>query len=718
MSDDSGNGTRRSPGTLFRPRVDTLKASHPPGSRWAAEGLPFPLGATWVEEVQAFNFALYSKHAHTVELLLYASDDLVNPVLIHAFDHLRNKSGRVWHCRIPREAMKCAAYYAYRIDGPPPAGRFEWHAFDRDKVLLDPYARSVFFPPSFDRLAAARPGSNAGKAPLGVLAFEREAACQPAGKRVRHEATTVIYELHVGGFTRDPSSGVGREARGTYAGVIEKIPYLKELGVTVVELMPVFQFDASDGDYWGYSPLNFFAPHNGYLVHRAAESQHAECREMVDALHAAGIEVVLDVVYNHTGEGDHTGPTYSFKGIDNSTYYMISDRPERPYENFSGTGNTLNCANRAVRKMIMDSVRHWAHDMGVDGFRFDLASVFTRNADGSINLADAPLLSDAASDPGLAGLRLIAEPWDAAGAYLLGRAFPGVTACQWNGQFRDDIRRFVRGDPGMVGALMRRLYGSDDLFPDDRMHAYRPHQSVNYIASHDGFTLYDLVAYNAKRNWANGHGNTDGPHENYSWNCGWEGDEGVLLEVASLRRRQAKNFCCLLLLANGTPMFRAGDEFLQTQRGNNNPYNQDNETAWLDWRRLEANADVFRFFRLMIAFRKEHPSLARNRFWREDVRWYGVGREPDLSWQSHSLAFALHGASEQDRDLYVMINAYWEDLDFDVQEGEPREWCRVVDTGRESPSDFLEGGEALRLESQRYRVAARSVVVLTREPAA
>jgi isoamylase len=500
--------------------------------------------------------------------------------------------------------------------------------------------------------------------------------------------------------------------------VIEKIPYLKELGVTVVELMPVFQFDPSDGNYWGYAPLNFFAPHNGYLVRRAAESQHDEFREMVDALHAAHMEVVLDAVYNHTGEGDHTGPTYSYKGIDNSTYYLISERPEQPYANFSGTGNTLNCANAAVRKMIMDSVRHWAQDMGVDGLRFDLASIFTRNADGSINLAEAPLLSDMASDPGLAGLRLIAEPWDAAGAYQLGRAFPGVMACQWNGRFRDDVRRFVRGDPGMVPLLMRRLYGSDDLFPDDRMHAYRLHQSVNYIASHDGFTLYDLVAYNVKRNRANGHGNTDGADENFSWNCGWEGDDDAPAQVARLRRQQLKNFCCLLLLANGTPMFRAGDEFMQTQAGNNNPYNQDNETAWLDWRRLHANADVFRFFRLMIAFRKAHPSLARSRFWREDVRWYGVGPEPDLSYGSRSLAFALHGASQQDDDLYVMINAYSEDLDFQVQEGTTAEWRRVVDTSLESPLDFLEAGGESPLQSLHYRVAARAVAVLLRERSA
>jgi isoamylase len=687
-----------------------------PEMRWAQiEGMPYPLGATWIEEERAFNFALYSKHAHSVDLLLYSADDFTTPVVVRSFDTLLNKSGRVWHCRIALEAMKGASYYAYRVTGPPPASRFDWHDFDGDKVLLDPYARSVFFPPSFDRLAAAHPGSNAGKAPLGVLSFERCLA-RPLRGKARHEASTVIYELHIGGFTRHFSSALRPELRGTYAGVCEKIPYLKELGITVVELMPVLQFDPSDGNFWGYAPVNFFAPHNGYLACPDTKSRHEEFREMVDALHAADIEVVLDVVYNHTGEGDHTGPAYSFRGIDNSTYYIVSGNPERPYENFSGTGNTLNCVNRAVRRMIMDSVRHWAQDMGVDGFRFDLASIFTRNSNGSVNVADAPVLSDIVSDPHLVSLRLIAEPWDASGAYQLGRAFPGITACQWNGQFRDDVRRFVRGDAGMVPLLMRRLYGSDDLFPDDRMNAYRPHQSVNYVTSHDGFTLYDLMTYEAKRNGANGHGNTDGADENYSWNCGWEGDEGTPAQVKRLRRQQAKNFCCLLLLSNGTPMLRAGDEFLQTQGGNNNPYNQDNDTTWLDWRRLGENADVFRFFRLMIAFRKAHPSLARSRFWREDVRWYGVGSQPDLTYESRSLAFALRGASEQDQDLYVMINGWWEELDFRIQEVGAAEWHQVVDTSLDSPFDFLEPGTERQLMSLHRRVAARSIVILIRAP--
>ncbi len=364
--------------------------------------------------------------------------------------------------------------------------------------------------------------------------------------------------------------------------------------------------------------------------------------------------------------------------------------------------------------MILDSLRHWVTEMHVDGFRFDLASVFSRNSDGSINRTDSMLFADIMSDPAFAGLRFIAEPWDAAGVQQLGRAFPELSWLQWNARFRDDVRRFVRGDVGLVGALMCRLYGSDDLFPGDLVYAFHPYQSVNYITSHDGFTLYDLVAYNERRNWANGHHNTDGPADNCSWNCGWEGDHDVPADVMALRRQQIKNFCCLLLLSNGTPMFRAGDEFMRTQHGNSNPYNQDNDTTWLDWRRLEANRDIFRFFKLAIAFRKAHPSLARNRFWRHDVRWHGVGADPDLSHDSHSVAFYLRGASQGDDDLYVMVNAYWRALPFTVQEGPPGTWRRVVDTSLASPSDFREPGREVPLRSGVYVVEPRSVVVLIR----
>ena len=683
--------------------------------RWTSvEGQPFPLGVTWMEAEQAYNFALYSKHAESVTLLLYAENDLTTPIFCRRLDYLKNKSGRIWHCRVLRPAMKGARYYAYSIDGPQPAGRFAWHSFDPQKILLDPYARSIFFPPSFDRSAAMRPGSNAGKAAVGLIATDASGFDWGGDARPHHEWDTVMYELHVKGFTRHPNSGVSPGNRGTYAGLVEKIPYLQELGVTAIELMPVFQYDPAEGSYWGYMPLSFFAPHHGYASSCDACDQHNEFRAMVKALHAANIEVILDVVYNHTGEGDHRGPTYSFKGIDNSTYYLISDRPDAPYENFSGTGNSLNCTNRHVRRMILDSMRFWVKEMHVDGFRFDLASIFTRNPDGSLNWDDPPIFGDVRSDPDLMHVRLIAEPWDATGVYQLGRGFPGLSWLQWNGKFRDDIRRFMRGDAGMVPTVMQRLYGSDDLFPDERMYAYHPYQSVNYVTAHDGFTLYDLVAYNQKRNWANGQDNMDGAGENYSWNCGWEGDAGVPPEVIGLRKRQIKNFCCLLLLSNGTPMLRAGDEFMQTQGGNSNPYNQDNETSWLDWGRQVENADIFRFFKMMIAFRKAHPSLCRSRFWREDVRWYGVGPAVDTAWDSHSLAFFLRGESQGDDDLYVMINAYWQDLRFLVQEGPEDEWRQVIDTAMEAPDDFREAWDEVQLTSASYVVSARSIVVLSR----
>jgi glycogen operon protein len=680
---------------------------------WTAfEGAPSPLGVTWSDEHQAYNFALFSTSAETVTLLLYKEDDLITPILSYPLDYLHHKSGRVWHSRVSKSTIAGARYYGYSISGPQPAGPTEWHRFDPDKVLLDPYATSIFFPAAYDRAAGARPDSNAGKAALGYLCACESRFDWGQDRRPHHESDTVIYELHVKAFTQHGSSGVTDEVRGTYQGVIEKIPYLKDLGITAVELMPIFQNDPQEGSQWGYMPLNFFAPDQRYARSAPICGQHDEFRQMVKALHEADIEVLVDVVYNHTAEGDATGPVQSFKGIDNDTYYVMSKSRSGEYENFSGAGNTLNCANRAVRQMILDSLRHWAQEMRVDGFRFDLASIFTRRTDGTINFSDPLLVADVMADPDLARLRLVAEPWDATGVYQLGRNFPATTWLQWNGRFRDDVRRFTRGEPGLVPALMYRLYGSDDLFPDDRDHAYHPFQSVNYVTCHDGFTLYDLVSYNEKHNWLNGHQNSDGPRDNYSWNCGWEGDDGAPNEVMRLRKQQIKNFCTLLFLANGTPMFRAGDEFMQTQSGNNNPYNQDNETVWLDWCRPQRNQDVYRFFKQAIAFRKAHRSLSRSRFWREDVRWHGVGPSADLSYESRSLAFFLHGASQGDCDLYVMINAHWRPLEFVIQSERPDRWVRVIDTGDDSPDDFCEPGSEKPILSSTYVVRPRSVVVL------
>jgi isoamylase len=685
-----------------------LSIAHREAATWEqVEGSPLPLGSTWIEEEQAFNFAVCAEHAESVTLLLYAPPEVVVPAFVYRFDFLRNKSGRIWHCRIPLGEIGECRYYAYSVSGEDlPAV----HDFDPQKIVLDPYAKTVFFPPEFDRTLAMREGSNAGRAPLGVLPSRRTGFDWSETKPPRHEADAIIYELHVRGFTQNPNSGVDPSRAGTFAGLVEKIPYLKDLGVTVVELMPVFQRDPQEGDYWGYMPLNFFSPHAQYSSDRD-HGQYIDFKNMVKAFHEVGIGIVLDVVYNHTCEGDHRGPTYSYKGFGSASYYMMTSDPANPYANYSGTGNTLNFGRSHVRKMVMDSLRYWKEEMHIDGFRFDLASVFSRNADGSLNWGHAPIFAEIASDPELGPLRLIAEPWDTR-AYQLGRGFPGITWLQWNGRFRDDIRRFLKGDAGMVPDLMRRIYGSDDFFPDSRADAYHAYQSVNYITSHDGFTLYDLVSYNEKHNWANGQNNQDGMNQNYSWNCGYEGDRGAPAEVLTLRRKQVKNFFSLLMLSNGTPMFRAGDEFLNTQFGNNNPYNQDNITGWLDWSQFESNRDIFRFFKSMIAFRKSHPSLSRSRFWREDINWYGTRETADLSPDSHSLAFCLHGASQNDQDIYVMINAYWNELEFHIQQGTVPEWTRIVDTALPAPDDFSNSGEPLKTAI--YLVAPRSVVVLLR----
>ena len=674
---------------------------------WASvEGLPYPLGVSWCADERAYNFALYSKHATTVRLLLFADSDFGVPRVELTLEPLTNKSGRVWHCRVGEQIVGTCRYYGYVVDGPEPAGPFEVHAFHRDKLLLDPYARCITFPPGFDRTAAIGEQPNFGRAPLGTIVACERPFDWGRDHRPRHESEALIYELHVRGFTQHASSGVSGNGRGTFAGVIEKIPYLRELGVTIVELMPIFQFDPKAHDFWGYMPMSFFAPHRGYTP--SGSSPIDAFRTMVKALHDADIEVVIDAVYNHTAEGGAGGPIYSFKGIDNSTYYMTRGAE---YADYSGCGNSLNANNRYVRKMILDSMRYWVRDMHVDGFRFDLASIFARSSDGTINFDDPPIFGDITSDPAFDGIRMIAEPWDAAGAYELGRAFPGITWLQWNSRFRDDIRRFVRGDRGTTGGLMQRVYGSDDLFPDDVIDAYHAYQSVNHVTSHDGYTLYDLVAYERKRNHANGHDNADGPIDSWSSNCGAEGDDDAPPHVVALRERQAKNLIALLLLSNGTPMLRAGDEFLATQGGNNNPYNQDNEITWIDWRRRDRFAGFWRFVQQMIAFRKQHPSIARSRFWREDVRWFGPRGVADLS--EPLIAWCLQGASQGDRDLYILVNAASEPASFVVQDV-ARMWHVAIDTSRPSPEDIeLEHPRVLARPS--CLVEPRSVVVLVGE---
>ena len=467
----------------------------------------FPRGAAWVEEDGAYNFSLYAQHAESVVVLLFSEDDLAHPLLEYRLDPRVNKTWMVWHCRLAGPEAECARYYAYRIDGPRHPGRGAGTPTTRRRPYLTLTRRSF----SSRRASTVRRHSNRAR----IWVECRSASCR-AQLRKSHWTTIALLAIRqrASSSTRCTSAGspTARRAalrpqrRGTFAGIVDRIPYLKELGVTMVELLPVHQFDPQEGNYWGYMTLNFFAPHAGYAADPG--SAREEFRSMVRALHAAGIEVILDVVYNHTAEGGVGGPTYSFRGIDNAAYYVMSDDPHNAYRDYTGCGNTLACTSICTWTLILDSLRYWVTEMHVDGFRFDLASVLARGPDGSFATADTSLLAAIRTDPILRHVRLIAEPWDAGWAYQLGTRFPAPGWCQWNGRFRDDVRRFVRGDPGMVGALMLRLYGSDDLFPDNPREAHRPFETVNYVTCHDGFTLYDTVAYNEKWNWPNGHDNT------------------------------------------------------------------------------------------------------------------------------------------------------------------------------------------------------------------
>ena len=536
----------------------------------------------------------------------------------------------------------------------------------------------------------------------------------------RSSARTIIYEMHVRGFTRHPSSGVSEEKRGTYAGVIEKIPYLKELGITAVELLPVFQFDAQDCppglvNYWGYAPVSFFAPHTAYSSRPNGTGPVNEFRDMVKALHHAGIEVILDVVFNHTAEGDEFGPTLSLKGLDNSTYYILEKDRSR-YANFSGTGNSLNANHPIVRRMILDSLRYWVQEMHVDGFRFDLASILARDPSGQ-PLANPPVLWDIESDPSLAGTKMIAEAWDAAGLYQVG-SFIGDTWKEWNGRFRDDVRGFFRGESGSVRRVADRIVGSPEIYGHEEREA---EQSVNFITCHDGFTLNDLVSYNGKHNEANREDNRDGANDNKSWNCGFEGPTADVA-IEKLRNRQVKNFLTVTLLSLGTPMLLMGDEVRRSQYGNNNAYCLDNEISWLNWNLVDEQSELLRFTSLLISRRllrnvsaeRERKSLSRL-IQGAYNSWHGTKlNQPDWSDDSHSLAFCAE--IRQERLLvYLILNAYWESLSFELPLLEKltnQKWHRWIDTHLASPEDIVTWKAAPVVESEAYTAGPRSVVVL------
>jgi glycogen operon protein len=676
-------------------------------------GRSFPIGATL--QPGGANFSIFSRSAERIELLLFDRADDGHPSRVIPLDPALNRTYHYWHAFVP--GVEAGQIYGFRAFGPfePVRGL----RFDPLKLLLDPYGRAVSIPKSYSRNAASREGDNTAMAMKSVLINPRAYDWSGDVRPNRPWSRTIIYEMHVRGFTAHPSSGIRESKRGTYAGLIEKIPYLEELGITAVELLPVFQFDTQDAphgrtNYWGYSPVSFFAPHQAYSSNPEPLAAVDEFRDMVKALHRAGIEVILDVVFNHTAEGGHDGPTQCFRGLDNPTYYLLRDDLSH-YANFTGTGNTLNANHPIVRRMIVDSLRYWVTEMHVDGFRFDLASILARDSSGAV-MPNPPVLWDIESDPALAGTKMIAEAWDAAGVYQVG-SFVGDSWKEWNDCFRDDVRDFFRGSNDSVRRMADRLLGSPSIYGHRKREA---EESINFVACHDGFTLNDMTAYDRKHNEENGEGNCDGREENRSWNCGFEGptDEPA---IEKLRNRQVKNFFMACMFSVGVPMFLMGDEARRSQRGNNNAYCQDNETSWFNWDLLSKHSDVLRFVKLLIDRRvlrdveHERRRVSLTQVLRESKHsWHGVKlNQPDWSPTSHSIAIC--GELKNEGVLtHIIFNAYWDPLDFElpVLEGGFGPWLRWIDTSLDPPHEICEWNRENPIRDPIYRVGPRSVVVL------
>jgi isoamylase len=698
-------------------RID-IHPTHTYGEFKLRAGRPLPFGATQVEG--GINFSIYSRHASSCTLVLFKKR-LSEPLAEIPFpDEFR--IGNVF-AMVVFGLDYDSIEYGFRMDGP--FNPREGHRFDPTRILLDPYAKVI-----------------GGRDVWGVQ-VQWDDVYQHRGRIVFDDfdwqsdrpleippEDMIIYEMHVRGFTQHPSSGVKHP--GTFAGIREKIPHLQELGVNCIELMPIFEFDEFENsrlhpetgelllNYWGYSQVGFFAPKAGYAATGKFSMQVDELKALIQDLHKNGIEVFLDVVFNHTAEGNERGPTISFRGIDNQTYYMLT--PEGYYSNFSGTGNTLNCNNPIVRNMVSDCLRYWAAEYHIDGFRFDLASILGRDPWGA-PLANPPLLENLAFDPILAKCKLIAEAWDAGGLYQVG-SFPSYGRwAEWNGKYRDTVRKFLKGDMGQVGEMAQRLQGSPDLY------WWRgPGASVNFITAHDGFTLADLVSYNQKHNEANGEHNNDGSNDNDGWNCGCEGPTDDP-EINALRFRQIKNALAVLMVSQGVPMILMGDEIGRSQRGNNNAYCHDNELSWMDWTLLKSNADLFRFFKNCIAFRKAHVVLRNRSHLRNqdyvgsgypDISWHGVRAwQPDWSDGSRILAFMLcgmhgNGGQQQDNYVYVAMNMHWEAHLFELPELPQRmQWHVFANTIMPPPEDIWKpGSELLLMDQQRFLVGPRSVVIL------
>ena len=667
----------------------------------STQGRSHPIGATL--EQGGANFCLFTRTATVVDLLLFDGVNDTRPSRVVRLDPLANRTYHYWHAFVP--GVEAGQVYGYRVHGPwdPSRGLY----FDPSRVLLDPYGRAVTIPES----------SGAMKS----VVVDPGAYDWQGDQPLRHPcARTIIYEMHVRGFTAHPSSGVPQERRGTYAGLIEKIPYLQDLGITAVELLPVFAFDrqaAPSGhrNYWGYQPLGFFAPHPGYSCGQDPLAVVDEFRDMVKALHRAGIEVILDVVFNHTAEGGVDGPTFCFRGIDNPNYYLLKDGGSQ-YADYSGCGNTLNANHPVVRRMIVDSLRYWVGEMHVDGFRFDLASILARDSEGHV-LPNPPVLWDIESDPLLAGTKLIAEAWDAAGLYQVG-SFVGDSWREWNGRFRDDARDFFRSAPGSLGGFADRLIGSPQIYGHKEREA---EQSINFVTCHDGFTLNDLVSYNHKHNEANGEQNRDGCDDNRSWNCGVEGPSDDPA-VESLRSRQIRNFFAVTLLSLGIPMLLMGDEVRRSQHGNNNTYGMDNAANWFDWTLLEQHADLRRFVKLMISRRllrdlhSEQQRTSLNIMIRDATKaWHGSRlNNPDWGENSHSIGLTIK-LKRENTWLHLILNSYWKPLDFElplISTNTVPSWRRWLDTSLASPNDIVPWEMAPSHSGNTYAAAERSVVVL------
>jgi isoamylase len=689
-------------------------------------GDPLPVGGAH-QSGDGVNFVLFSRHATGVRLELYQNADDSFPAKSIDLDPARHRTGDVWHVWV--RGIRAGQLYGYRIGGPyqPELG----HRFNAHRLLLDPYARAIAGIQYWDFAAARGYESfstlsdlsistvdNAGATPKCVFTgddFDWESDAAP-----KHSASdTVIYETHVRGFTIDPTSGVAYP--GTFRSLIEKIPYLKDLGVTAIELMPISEFNENEmarlnpitaenlTNYWGYNPVAMFAPKQSYSTGGAAGYQTFEFREMVKALHRAGIEVILDIVLNHTAEGDELGPTICWRGIENSIFYMLEEDGRRYYKDFTGVGNTLNANHPIVREFVMVVLRYWVMHMHVDGFRFDLASVLGRDQHGNI-LRNAPLLEDIAEDPILRDTKIIAEAWDAGGAYQVG-CFSTRRWTEWNGRFRDDVRRFWIGDAGMMGQFANRICGSSDLYQGS---GKGPASSLNFITCHDGFTLNDLVSYERKHNDENGENGRDGSDANYSDNCGVEGPSDDLA-VEALRNRLIKSMLLTLFISRGVPMLLGGDEFRRTQRGNNNAYCQDNEVSWFDWGLLEKNKEIHRFTRGMIAFRRAHPVLRREVLYTdEDIKWFGPSGAPPIWTDDRQKSFACQIFGETEPDLFLMFNADSRSVDFSLPAlSGMKIWRLAVDTARITPDDLYEAGEEPSMQGQiSFRVEARSSAIL------